>query len=125
MSAPLRRRLSCASAPASSRPRRAPPRETWASPSPTSRGPVPGDHRPVENQQHRQPPGRGTRNRDPRPFCFSELVFGPTPHPPNAIRSEEGGENMTISELVRTDGTVSDEAFSLGQLHDRATNIDE
>ena len=35
-------------------------------------GTQPGVRHSVETQQIEQPPGRGTRNRDPRPFCFSE-----------------------------------------------------
>ena len=65
---------------------KAPSRRTWASPSPTSRGPLPGDHRSVENQQLGSLQAAEPEHRDPRPFCFS----APEPHhPPRSGQKKE------------------------------------
>ena len=90
MRAPRPRRSSCASACVIAATTGA-ARRTWASPSPTSRGPLPGDHRPVDNQQHRQPPGRGTRTGIRGLSVSPERAPAPD-RTPTAIRSEEGGE---------------------------------
>src|SRR6476646_8180667 len=109
----------CRRAPASASSATWATRPSWA--RATSRGPLPGDHRPVDTRQHRQPPGRGTRHRDPRPFRFPPRL----PHT-TAIRSSREVTDMTITVLDRRDGTADTLPATLGELHDAADQeIDE
>ena len=82
---PLSPALRCRRAPASAS------SATWASrPRATSRGPLPGDHRPVDTQQ----PSAASRPRNPTPgsAAFLFLQQSDHPRPATAIRSTQGGD---------------------------------
>ena len=78
--------LPAAAAPVSTAPRRSPACGDMGSRHGRSGSP-PGVHRsPESSQLDRQPPGRGTHTRDPRPLCFSETPAFDRPQKTNVTR---------------------------------------